>query len=324
MIRLEGTRRGLAATTDCNGRFCWLNPREGAKAAVAEAARNLVCTGATPSAVTNNLNFGSPLRPNIYHQMREAVLGMAEACSLFETPVTGGNVSLFNETDGRAVYPTPVIGMVGIVHDLEKVVTVPFRRPGDVILVLGETREEIGGSEYLYRVHDRVAGEAPVVDLMAERRLQHAMLALVEQEVLSSAHDCAEGGLAAALAESAVSGEEALGVDVELHDRIAPVAALFGESHGRVVVSAAPEDEDRVLETARSHGVPARRVGTVGQPDGRFRIRCPGGEVATDIRRVAHIYHRTLPDLMSGTTTPFPDDPDGADGPSTDPTPEAS
>jgi phosphoribosylformylglycinamidine synthase subunit PurL len=150
VIRLRGSKRGLAATTDCNGRYCWLDPREGAKAAVAEAARNLVCTGALPTAVTNNLNFGNPLKPHIYFQLREAVLGMAEACSLFETPVTGGNVSLFNETDGVAIHPTPVIGMVGILDDVEVHATTPaFRSEGDRIMLLGTNREEVGGSEYL-------------------------------------------------------------------------------------------------------------------------------------------------------------------------------
>ncbi|TVR63776.1 MAG: phosphoribosylformylglycinamidine synthase subunit PurL, partial [Gemmatimonadales bacterium] len=179
VIRIGNTRRGVAATTDCNGRFCYLDPREGARAAVAEAARNLVCTGALPTAVTNNLNFGNPLKPHIYHQMREAVLGMAEACKLFETPVTGGNVSLYNETDGRAVLPTPVIGMVGIIDDVERVVGSTFQQEGDVIVLLGENREEIGGSEFLYHFHDgTVAGYPPVVDLVAERRLQYGVLAL--------------------------------------------------------------------------------------------------------------------------------------------------
>jgi phosphoribosylformylglycinamidine synthase subunit PurL len=179
---------------------------------VAEAARNVVCAGALPTAVTNNLNFGSPLKPHIYHQMREAVLGMAEACSLFETPVTGGNVSLFNETDGKAIYPTPVIGMVGILDDVEAhATTIAFQAQGDVILLLGENREEIGGSEYLYRTEGMVAGKPPVVDLLAERRLQHGVLGLIQRGLVRSAHDCAEGGLAFALLESALGeGEDPL------------------------------------------------------------------------------------------------------------------
>jgi len=300
VIRLRGSRRGIAATTDCNGRYCWLDPREGAKAAVAEAARNLVCSGALPTAVTNNLNFGNPLKPPIYHQLREAVLGMAEACALFETPVTGGNVSLFNETDGKAIHPTPVIGMVGVLEDVEAhAMTVPFKREGDVIVLLGETREEIGGSEYLYRSAGRVAGSPPAVDLLAERRLQQGVLSLIQQGLLQSAHDCSEGGLAFALLESAVGGDpEPFGVEVELHDRIAPAALFFGESTGRVVVSCAPEEEGPVLEGARKHGIPAQVIGRVGLRGGDFSIRSPRGHLHANILDLATRYERTLPDLM--------------------------
>jgi phosphoribosylformylglycinamidine synthase len=300
VIRFRGSRRGLAATTDCNGRYCWLNPREGAKAAVAEAARNLVCSGAVPTAVTNNLNFGNPLKPHIYFQLREAVLGMAEACALFETPVTGGNVSLFNETDGVAIHPTPVIGMVGTLHDVEAHATThAFRTEGDAILLLGENREEIGGSEYLYRKEGIVAGEPPVVDLLAERRLQHAVLGLIQKGVARSAHDCAEGGLVTALAECAVGAEAPMGVSVRLDDALAPVALFFGETHGRVLVTVAPEQVDRAHDKARDHGVTARFVGEVGPAGGSFSVRSPRGQVTLDIHRVAERYYGTLPSLMS-------------------------
>ena len=162
-----------------------------------------VCVGAVPSAVTNNLNFGNPLKPPIYHQLREAVVGMAEACRLFETPVTGGNVSLFNETEGVAIYPTPVIGMVGTVDDVEKVCRFSFSRPGAAILLLGTNKGELGGSEYLYHFHQLVAGEPPQLDLLGERELQRAVLAMIDAGLVDSAHDCAEGGLAVALVEAA-------------------------------------------------------------------------------------------------------------------------
>lgn len=300
VIRLEGTDRGIAATTDCNGRYCYLNPREGARAAVAEAARNLVCTGALPTAVTNNLNFGNPLKPHIYFQMREAVLGMAEACELFETPVTGGNVSLYNETDGQAIYPTPVIGMVGILDDIARTVGHAFRSEGDSIVLLGESREEIGGSEYLYHLHDGlVAGHPPAVDLVAERRLQHAVLALAQNDLLRSAHDCSEGGLACALAQSAVGGEAGpLGLAVELHDRIAPVAVLFGESTGRVVISVDPTSEGEVLGMCRNHGVSARVLGTVGAPHGEFRVDTPRGHLRAPVDDLFQRYYEALPNLM--------------------------
>ena len=300
VVRIGNTRRGVAATTDCNGRFCYLDPREGARAAVAEAARNLVCTGALPTAVTNNLNFGNPLKPHIYHQMREAVLGMAEACKLFETPVTGGNVSLYNETDGRAVYPTPVIGMVGIIDDVDRVVGSTFQQEGDVIVLLGENREEIGASEFLYHFHDgTVAGYPPVVDLVAERRLQHGVLALAEAGLLRSAHDCSEGGLACALAQSAVGGDgPARGLRVKLHERIAPVALLFGETTGRIVISVRPEDENEVLGMCRNHGVPARVLGTVGTEGGAFRIDAPRGLINVPVDQVHHRYYHAIPSYM--------------------------
>ncbi|CAN5668533.1 phosphoribosylformylglycinamidine synthase subunit PurL [soil metagenome] len=302
VIRFRGSRRGLAATTDCNGRYCWLNPREGAKAAVAEAARNLVCSGALPTAVTNNLNFGNPLKPHIYHQLREAVLGMAEACALFETPVTGGNVSLFNETDGVAIHPTPVIGMVGVLDDVEAhAMTHGFKSEGDLILLLGENREEIGGSEYLYRKEGIVAGEAPVVDLLAERRLQHAVLGLIQKGVARSAHDCSEGGLASAMAECAVGSERPFGVQVTLEDDLAPVALFFGETQGRVLVTVAPDHLDRALDMSRDHGVPVRQIGRVGAPGGSFSMRSARGHIELEIGRVAEQYHATLPNLMTRT-----------------------
>jgi phosphoribosylformylglycinamidine synthase len=299
VIRIRGTTRGVAATTDCNGRYCYLDPREGAKAAVAEAARNLACVGATPIAVTNNLNFGSPLRPTVYYQLREAVLGMAEACSLFETPVTGGNVSLYNETGGKAVYPTPVIGMVGVLEDVSRALGHRFRAEGDRILLLGTNREEIGASEYLYRTRGLVAGVPPRVDLLAERQLQRALLSLVGRDLLRSAHDCSEGGLACALAESAVGdGEEPWGVEVGIEDDLAPVALFFGESQGRVVVSCPPDSVDRVLAEAAAHDVPARVVGTVGPRSGTFSLRAPRGSIDLASERVARRYHEAIPALM--------------------------
>ena len=169
--------------------------------AVAEAARNVACTGATPMAITNCLNFGSPLKPHIMYQFREAVLGMRDACAFLETPVTGGNVSFYNETDGKAVYPTPVIGMIGVIDDVDTILRHAFRDAGDTILLLGTNTGELGGSEYLYVAHDLVAGEPPGVDLVAERALQRCILAIAAKRVLKSAHDVASGGLAATLTE---------------------------------------------------------------------------------------------------------------------------
>ena len=300
VIRIRGTSRAVAATTDCNGRFVYLSPRNGAMGAVAEAARNLVCVGAVPTAVTNNLNFGNPLKPHIYFQFREAVLGMAEACEAFETPVTGGNVSFYNETDGRAIYPTPVIGMVGVIEDVDRLTRQAFRSVGDDIVLLGETRGALGGSEYLYVTAHLVAGEPSAVDLAAERALQQAVLTMGYEGLLRSAHDCSEGGLACALAECALgdgSGPRH-GVRAELDDDLAPVAALFGEDQGRVVVSCDPARTPELIRVAERQGVRARRIGAVTTADEGFRIDARGGSIAADLPVMAEAYFGSLARVM--------------------------
>ena len=299
VLRLGTSGRGVAATTDSNGRYSYLSPREGARAAVAEAARNIVCTGALPRAVTNCLNFGSPLRPETYFQLRESVLGMAEACAYFETPVTGGNVSLYNETGGRPVYPTPVVGMVGVIDEVSRALHHAFRRPGDAIVLLGTTDGEIGGSEYVYRREGKVAGTPPAVDLEAERQLQRAVLALHADGLIRSAHDCSLGGLACTLADSAVGGEDGpLGIEVEINDDRAPVALFFGEGQGRIVVSCRPEEADRCLEVAGLHRVPAALVGTVGERSGIFSLVSPLGFVRVGSRELARRYREAIPTIM--------------------------
>jgi phosphoribosylformylglycinamidine synthase len=304
VIRIRGTTRAVAATTDCNGRFVYLEPRTGARIAVAEAARNLVCVGALPTAITNNLNFGNPLKPHIYHQLREAVLGMAEACEMFETPVTGGNVSLYNETDGRAIYPTPVIGMVGVIEDVSKITRQAFQTPGDDVMLLGDNSGELGGSEYLYVTAKLVAGQPPSVDLTGERALQRAVLAMIRERLLRSAHDCAEGGLACALAECALGdGESSLGVSVSLDEELRPVVSLFGESQGRIVVSCDPVSTDEVLRIARRHGVPARRIGSVEKAEKGFSLTVRDGLIFATVGEVADAYFHSLERIMDAVPT---------------------
>ena len=299
VLRVRGTRRGIAVTTDCSGRYTYLEPGTGARIAVAEAARNLACTGALPTAVTNNLNFGNPLKPHIYHQLREAVLGMAEACSFFETPVTGGNVSLYNETSGAAIYPTPVIGMVGIIEDLARVTRHGFRQEGDIIVLLGSNTEELGASEYLYALHGIVGGHPPSVDLAAERALQQAVLAMIGEGLLRSAHDCSEGGLVCALAESALyEGEEPLGIHVRLADTLPSSALFFGEAQGRVVISCDPRDIDQVRRHAGNHGVPCSNIGAVGGVGGRFVVESASARIEADIGEMAGVYFGALPERM--------------------------
>jgi len=284
-----GAASYLAATTDGNGRFCFLDPYEGGKAAVAEAARNLVCVGARPLAVTDCLNFGSPQDPAVMWQFKECVRGIAEACRAFQTPVTGGNVSFYNEGPRGAVDPTPVIGMIGLIEcgmwNAEcgmGPITANFKDEGDAVILLGETREELGGSEYLAVIHKRKAGRPPRIDLAAESALQQLMLALAAQELLKSAHDCSEGGLAVALAECCImEPSHLIGATVSLpgptlaragagrppaggRRPIRTDALLFGESAGRIVISCARFHVERIEHLAARHQVPLALIGRVG------------------------------------------------------------
>jgi phosphoribosylformylglycinamidine synthase II len=302
VIRLRGTRKAIAATVDCNGRYVHLNPHRGGQIAVAEAARNLVCSGARPLAVTDNLNFGNPLKPEVYHQLSEAIRGIGEACTALQTPVTGGNVSLYNENPRGAIYPTPTIGMVGLIEDLAQVTTAPFREPGDVVILLGRNTPELGGSEYLKVVHGMVAGDAPALDLETERVLQAALLDAIRAGLVRSAHDCAEGGLAVALAECCIADEaRPLGVEVELADQLAVNALLFGEAQSRVVVSCLDGDAEALLERMRKAGVPAARLGRVGAVGGRVRIVTREGTVDAPAAELARIFYSAIPRRMDGS-----------------------
>ncbi len=305
VLRIRGTDRGIAATVDCNPRYVYLNPRRGGMIAVAEAARNLVCVGARPRAVTDNLNFGNPHKPDVYFQLRESTLGIAEACRVLETPVTGGNVSLYNESPTGAIFPTPVIGMVGVLDDVSKTVGAVFRNAADAIVLLGRNTAELGASEYLKTVHGRTAGDVPDVDLHAEKALHSAVLAMIDERLLASAHDCSEGGLAVCLVESAVPLESPRGLTVALEDDLPVDALLFGEAQGRIVVSCADAEVDRVLGIAASHGVPAARIGTVGEPGGDavIELSASGAVVRVPSEELAEVYHSTIPRIMAAPTS---------------------
>jgi phosphoribosylformylglycinamidine synthase II len=306
VLRVRGTTKALSVKTDCNGRFCYLDPRMGALIAVAEAARNVACTGARPLAITNNLNFGNPKRPEVYYQLREAVAGMKEACEALGTPVTGGNVSLYNEHPGGAVYPTPVIGMVGVIEKLEHVTRAGFEGDGDEIVLLGEPTDELGGSEYLHVVHGVVAGAPPRCDLDKERALIGALLEAISLGAVGSAHDCSEGGLAVALAECAIMNRaRLLGVDIDLSSWGAlPLRALlFGEAQSRIVVSTASADV--VLGAAKRHGVPARQIGWVRANSGAFRIRVASRVIESSVAALADAYHEAIPRRMNRSAAPI-------------------
>lgn len=261
VVTIRGTRKALAMTTDCNGRFVYLDPEVGGKIAVSEAARNIVCSGAEPLAITDNLNFGSPEKSDIFWQMEKSVDGMAEACRVLSTPVIGGNVSLYNENAKGAIYPTPVVGMVGLVHDVDHITTQGFKNEGDVILVLGNTLAELGGSEFQAVVHGVTEGRPPQIDLDTEKRLLEAVLGAIQQGLVQSAHDLAEGGLAVALAESCISGN--VGAKVQLETSLRPDIALFSETQSRILLSASPSQAAELEQFIASRGVPVANIGVV-------------------------------------------------------------
>ncbi len=263
VVRVKGTKRALAMSTDGNGRYCYLNPRRGAMLALAEAARNVACAGALPIGATNCLNFGNPERPEIMWQFVEAVEGLAEACRALEIPITGGNVSLYNETDGLAIYPTPIIGVVGVIEDAESVVSRTFKQAGDEVVLLGDAHGELGGSEYLKVIHGLVQGQPPDLDLGKERALIALLIQAAASGMLRSAHDCSDGGLAVTLAECAFD-TGGIGVTADLPREASPAAALFGESAARAVVSVGAGNLQALLRLAREIGVPARAIGRTG------------------------------------------------------------
>jgi len=269
VIRIRKTKTALAAVTDGNGRYCHLNPRLGAQIAVAEAARNLVCVGARPLAITNCLNFGNPYKPEMYYQFAECVRGMGDACRAFETPVTGGNVSFYNEDPERAVYPTPTIGMVGKIEDLSLITTGDFKRAGDIIALVGPMADEMGGSEYLKTIHNLVTGAIPSLDFDLEKRVQDFVSTAIRARLVKSAHDCSDGGLAIALFESCLGPQEHLwGVHVDLSGfDVRPDACLFGESQSRVVVSCTAEASRDLEKLAKEKDVPFRVLGFVTDDD---------------------------------------------------------
>ncbi len=281
VLRIKGTPKGVAVTTDCNARQVYLDPRRGAAMAVAEAARNLSVSGARPLGLTDCLNFGSPERPEILWQFKEAVAGIAEACRALDIPVVGGNVSFYNETLGQAILPTPVIGMAGLLEDAEARATQWFQQEGDRIALIGPDAVSLGGSEYLWALHQRAAGRLAPLDLGLERRVQEACRASIGARLLRSAHDCAEGGLAVALAEACVTGPAALGAAVEL-----PAAgeredlALFGEGPSRVVVSVAAAAARAFEALVGEFAVPWRWIGRV---QGERLVIRRDGQVALDV-----------------------------------------
>jgi phosphoribosylformylglycinamidine synthase II len=288
VVRVKGTSRALAMSVDGNGRYCYLDPRLGAMLAVAEASRNVACAGATPIGATNCLNFGNPERPEIMWQLVQAIEGIAEACRALNVPITGGNVSLYNETHGEAIYPTPILGVVGVLDDASKVVARAFRGEGDDIVLLGEGSGELGGSEYLNVLHRLVRGRPPHLDLARERGLIDLLSRTAAAGILRSAHDCSDGGVAVALAECAFdTGGIGCTIDLPgLNDgnrtatSIDDIRVLFGESASRAIVSVRPADRAALMQLADTGGVPARLIGSTG---GSRLVLRTGGRTLIDV-----------------------------------------
>lgn len=261
VVVIRDTEKALAMSTDGNGRYVYLDPEQGGKIAVAESARNVVCSGAEPLGITDCLNFGSPEKPEVYWQLAKAIQGMSEACEILSTPVVGGNVSLYNETKGQPIYPTPVVGMVGLVEKREHITTQSFKQAGDIILLLGETKDELGGSELQHLITGKVSGRPPVLDLQVEKTLQTYLLQMIRMGMIQSAHDVAEGGLALTLAECSISGQ--LGLKVNVTSSLPALTTLFSETQSRVVISIKPEDKQEMIRLANEFGVPVMELGIV-------------------------------------------------------------
>ena len=303
VLRVKGTSKGVATSTDCNPRYCFLDPKLGAASAVAEAARNVVCVGATPLAITNNLNFGNPTRQDVYHQLEQAVAGLSEACLALDTPVTGGNVSLYNQyaAGGEvvAIHPTPTVGMVGVLPDVGKRATQAFKRGGDVVLLVGECTDELGASEYLAVVHGLEQGQPPQLNLEREKQIQTAVLELIQQGLCDTAHDCSEGGLAVAIAEMVLG--QGFGADLSLTRLAENVtrsdALLFGEAQSRILVAVNPEALSEVERRLKEHGTPYTPLGITGGDV--LMLNHPGGYLKLAVETLHEAYESPLREALA-------------------------
>jgi len=297
LVRLKGTKKGIAVSTDCNSLYCYLNPYEGGKIAIAESARNVACVGAKPIAFTNCLNFGNPMVPERFWQLKQCVEGMSEAARFIKTPCTGGNVSLYNESPQSSIYPTPTVGMVGIINDVENRVPSFFQGAGDVVYLLGATGNDLGATHYLSVCHNLKKGPVPSLELETEYALQQFLVQAAEEKVLRSAHDLSEGGLAVALAESCFGHEGFVGATVSINDvqstEIRTDAVLFGETQSRVLTSVSAAQEKAFLDLISKSGIPCVKLGTTG-----------GKELAIDdfikcsVSEMNKIYEEAIPNRV--------------------------
>lgn len=300
VIRLKETKKALSVKVDCNGRYVYLNPYKGGQIAVCESARNVACTGATPLAITNCLNFGNPYNPEVYYQFSEAIRGIGDACKILETPVTGGNVSFYNQSQDYAVYPTPAIGMLGLIEDVDKVMTSYFKNEGDLILILGKEYDEgslmndIGGSEYLNTVHGLTEGNSPDIDAGHERNLNDLVIKLIDEKLVNSAHDISDGGLAVALAECCIMDpEKMIGCEIDLSYAGRKDFHLFAETQGTVIVSADPENLTKISETAKKYSVNIIKAGII--KGNRFKINT---DIDLPLSEISEKYFNSIRSIM--------------------------
>jgi phosphoribosylformylglycinamidine synthase II len=293
VIRIKGTDKAISTKTDCNGRYVYLSPRTGAGIAVAESARNVICTGARPVAITNCLNFGNPYKPEVYWQFSEAIAGMGEACRKLGTPVTGGNVSFYNESEVLQVYPTPVIGMLGVIDSLKHITQAGFQSDGDAVYLIGETLPEIGGSEYLKCIHNKVAGLPPALDLDLEKKTQDAVLDAIRDGWIRSAHDISDGGIAVALAECCVIGKKPIGILAEIASQLRPDLLFFSESQSRFIVSILPGNENKVENHFQTRNISFQYIGRTGG-----RLFGINNDLQLPVDRIHEIYFNTLTWIM--------------------------
>jgi phosphoribosylformylglycinamidine synthase subunit PurL len=295
VVRIKDTTKALAMKTDCNGRYVYLDPKTGAKIAVAESARNVVCCGAEPIAITNCLNFGNPYKPEVYWQFKQAIEGIGEACRVFDTPVTGGNVSFYNESPNAAVYPTPVIGMLGLISDVKHITTSYFKDEEDVVILIGENKNELGGSEYLNTIHKLVKGKPPAIDLDYEKRVQSICLKAIKKNIIKSAHDIADGGLAVALAECCIMNtKKPIGAEINLDDDFRADALLFGETQSRIIISMEEKNYEILQNIAEYYGVKVSFIGRVG--GNKLQIN---DFISCDLDQLSGLYYNTISVLMN-------------------------
>jgi phosphoribosylformylglycinamidine synthase len=296
VVGIKGTTKSIAMTTDCNARYVYLNPRRGAQIAVAESARNVVCTGAMPIGITNCLNFGNPYDPEVYWQFREAVLGIGDACKVMGTPVTGGNVSFYNESPSGAVFPTPVIGMLGLIEGKVGLMSSCFKHPGDVIVLLGRTSEDVGGSEYLYQRVGKVTGDAPQIDLAYEKRLHDLCLELIRRGLIKSAHDVSEGGIVTTIVECCIGGKEILGAKCNKipFEGGRKDFVLFGEGQSRIIVSTTLDHLGALTREAATDAVDCHAIGEVTAS----AYLIIGEEIAVSLQNARDVYEGAIPGII--------------------------